>query len=107
MEVARAIRALRETALRRLSSKTGRKSTVHNGGFNWVMSGLLKAHELDDTTPTYRWSALWCLEHLDECRRYRESLPEAERMACNYPLFVRGKVIASRAPQLAEAHVNA
>jgi hypothetical protein len=85
MLVARAVKALRETALKRLSSKTGRKSTVHNGGFNWIMSALLEEHELADTTPTYRWAALWCLENLDECRSYRDSLPEAERLRLGDP----------------------
>jgi hypothetical protein len=98
MLVARAVKALRETALKRLSSKTGRKSTVHNGGFNWIMAGPLKAHELDDMTPTYRWAALWCLENLDECRRILGALREGERAFHNFPPHVRGLVIAARRP---------
>jgi hypothetical protein len=96
MTVARALKALRKTAEKRLSSKTGRKTPQNNGAFNVVMGRLLEAHDLADTSTTYRWGALWCLEHLKEWRRVLAALPEGERAFHNYPPHVRGLVIAAR-----------
>jgi hypothetical protein len=61
------------------------------------MGRLLEADDLNDTSSTYRWGALWCLENLDECRRHLDSLPEAERAFHNFLPHVRGLVIAARA----------
>ena len=97
MLVARALKALRKTAEKRLSSKTGRKT--NNGAFNVVMARLLEAHDLADTSKDYRWGALWCLENEAECRRVLDSLPEGERAFHNFPPHVRGLVIAARAPR--------
>jgi hypothetical protein len=98
MLVARALKAIRRMAEKRLSSRTGRKDSRNNGAFNTVMARLLEAHDLADTSTTYRWGALWCLENEAECRRVLDALPEGERAFHNFPPHVRGLVISARAP---------
>src|SRR5215470_12340869 len=63
------------------------------------MARLLEAHDLADTSTTYRWGALWCLENEAECRRVLDALPEGERAFYNFPPHVRGLVISARAPR--------
>jgi hypothetical protein len=63
------------------------------------MARLLEAHDLADTSTTYRWGALWCLENEAECGRVLDALPEGERAFHNFPPHIRGLIIIARAPR--------